>query len=206
MRPIVDMTQPRALVTPNLDDNDGRSGNPVYLGVHRGPTMQRPAKEITAEMAEFTPLGTNPNDIYIRRSDQVPWIPVIDRVSAKPIRFCRESAGWVSLVRIEAGGSVPLHRHTGAVQGFVLAGSCRYSGSDQVLTAGTYVHEPDGSVDEILAVGADGAEVLFLVDGPRVEYVDEQGAVVHVDDQASKRTSYRISCEQAGIEPEDLEH
>jgi hypothetical protein len=140
------------------------------------------------------------------RSEDLPWIPVAAGVSAKPLRFAASGAGWVSIVRIDPGHAVPMHRHSGEVQGVVLEGRCQYRGESTWLEPGTYVHEADGAEDEIIACPTSGASILFIVQGPRVEYLDAAGIVSHVDDQKSKEASYVTYCTENSLEPASLWH
>lgn len=90
-------------------------------------------------------------DIYSVDPGVLPWIPVIDGVAAKPLRFASGGTGWASIVRIDPGCRVPKHRHSGEVQGVVLSGRCRYTDGSPWLGPGTYLHEADGAEDEVLA-------------------------------------------------------
>jgi len=107
------------------------------------------------------------DDIYSVDPGTMPWIPVIDGVAAKPLRFASGGTGWASIVRIDPGCFVPKHRHSGEVQGVVLSGRCRYTDGSPWLEPGTYLHEADGAEDEVLACPDAGAEILFMVAGPR---------------------------------------
>ena len=145
-------------------------------------------------------------DIYSIDPRTIPWIPIIDGVAAKPLRFARDGAGWASIVRIDPGYRVPKHRHSGDVQGLVLRGRCRYDEDSPWLEPGTYLHEADGAEDEVLACPDVGAEILFMVSGPRVEYLDADGSSIHVDDQSSKQATYAAFCAERGLRPQDLRH
>jgi 2,4'-dihydroxyacetophenone dioxygenase len=145
-------------------------------------------------------------DIYSVDPGVMPWIPVVDGVAAKPLRFASKGTGWASIVRIDPGCRVPKHRHSGEVQGVVLSGRCRYTEDSPWLEPGTYVHEADGAEDEVLACPDAGAEILFMVAGPRVEYLDADGTVIHVDDQQSKEAAYAAFCAEHGLVPRDLKH
>jgi 2,4'-dihydroxyacetophenone dioxygenase len=145
-------------------------------------------------------------DIYSVDPGTIPWIPVIDGVAAKPLRFAGGGSGWVSIVRIDPGCRVPKHRHSGEVQGVVLSGRCRYTEDSPWLEPGTYLHEADGAEDEVLACPDSGAEILFMVAGPRVEYLGADGATIHVDDQQSKEAAYTAFCAERGLVPRDLKH
>jgi hypothetical protein len=68
------------------------------------------------------------------------------------------------------------------------------------------VHESDGAVDEVLACPDAGAEILFMVAGPRVEYLGADGSTIHVDDQRSKEAAYATFCAERGLVLRDLKH
>src|SRR5262249_47546762 len=68
-----------------------------------------------------------------------------------PLRFAAD--GWSELMRLEPGAGVPLHRHTGEVHAFNLAGSREIVGTGERAGPGGYVYEPAGLIDGWAAVG-----------------------------------------------------
>ena len=62
---------------------------------------------------------------------------------------------------------LPTHKHTGQVEGFTLAGRWHYREYDFYSTAGSYIHEPAGSI-HTLHVPEDNTaptDVLFVIEG-----------------------------------------
>jgi len=127
-------------------------------------------------------------------STTVDWISLAPGAWYKPVRFNEDGTGWVSLVRLAPGASVPRHRHEGAVQGFNLGGRGRFVEDDIVTTPGTFTYEPAGTTDTLVVEGDEDLVMLFVVDGP-VEYLTELGEVARRETQATKQASYRQHCE-----------
>jgi anti-sigma factor ChrR (cupin superfamily) len=129
-------------------------------------------------------------------STSVDWIPLAPGAWYKPIRFNEDGTGWVSLVRLALGATVPRHRHAGAVQGFNLSGRGRFVEDNVVTTPGTFTYEPAGTTDTLVVEGDEDLVMLFVVDGP-VEYLTELGEVTRRETQATKQASYQQHCESA---------
>jgi 2,4'-dihydroxyacetophenone dioxygenase len=123
------------------------------------------------------------------------WIPLAPGAWYKPVRFNGDGQGWVSLVRLAPGSSVPMHHHVGAVQGYNLQGRGRFLEHDVVTTPGTFTYEPPGTVDTLAVEGDQELIMLFIVDGP-VEYVKPDGSLVRRETQASKLESFEKSAPQ----------
>ena len=85
-------------------------------------------------------------DLALRlRTDDMAWIPTGPGKSFRPLRF--EANGWSELMRLEPGSSVALHRHTGEVHAYNLAGTRQILGNDKVVGPGDYFYEPTGTID-----------------------------------------------------------
>jgi len=54
-------------------------------------------------------------------TDGMPWIPTGPGKSFRPLRFAAD--GWSELMRLEPGSGVAVHRHTGDVHAFNIAGT-----------------------------------------------------------------------------------
>ena len=80
-------------------------------------TYRTPREEIVRQVT-FEPA--QPLD-----TDSMPWIPTGPGKSFRPLRFAAD--GWSELMRLEPGSAVALHRHTGDVHAFNLAGTVRSS-------------------------------------------------------------------------------
>jgi anti-sigma factor ChrR (cupin superfamily) len=132
------------------------------------------------------------------RTNDMPWIQTGPGKWFRPLRF--STAGWSELMRVEPGRDVALHRHTGPVHAFNLAGSRRILGSGELVGPGDYVYEPGGMVDAWKAVGDEPCVVHFNIVGA-VEYLDGAGHVIAVADAASQRAAYLRWCRDQGVAP-----
>jgi 2,4'-dihydroxyacetophenone dioxygenase len=132
------------------------------------------------------------------RTDDMAWIPTDPGKSFRPLRF--EANGWSELMRLEPGSSVALHRHTGEVHAYNLAGTRQILGNDKVVGPGDYFYEPTGTIDSWQAVGALPCIVHIKVIGT-VEYLDGDGRVSERADSASQLAAYLAWCDQERVEP-----
>ncbi|MFC9976275.1 2,4'-dihydroxyacetophenone dioxygenase family protein [Spirillospora sp. NPDC127200] len=126
-------------------------------------------------------------------SDDLPW------VNAGPVglQVLRVSPGsWVVRNRFQAGFRLPRHKHTGSVHAFTFSGRWRYAEYGVDYVAGTFIHEPPGSV-HTLTIEED-ADILFLIEGAFIEYA-EDGSVSGVVDGESTLNAYYALCDAAGI-------
>lgn len=103
------------------------------------------------------------------RAGEGRWLPAGDAgVSFKLLYTDRERGTFTTLVRMEAGASIPAHRHLGVEQCLVIEGDLRAGGVE--MSAGDFNCSLPGSVHEELTT-AGGA--LFLIVGPeRYEVVE----------------------------------
>lgn len=137
--------------------------------------------------------------------EKIPWVPQGERVWFKPLRFDLAGGRWINLLKVEGGGKVNRHRHTGGqVLGYCVEGSWRYLERDWVARPGTLVYEPPGDIHTLVVDEESGGMVtLFILEGS-VQYLDDEDNLIYQDDVFSKLRRYLDYCEQRGIEPEDL--
>lgn len=132
----------------------------------------------------------------------VPWVPLGEGRSFKPLRFLRDDRGFVELLRLEPGVAIPLHRHTGETHALNLEGTRELS-TGEVIGPGDYVYEPEGNVDEWKVVGDVPLVVLVVVMGA-IEYLDSNGAVTRRYSAETLRDLYVAHCLAKGIAARDL--
>ena len=142
------------------------------------------------------------NDALVSASS-LPWVEQAPGVFFKPLRLSPKSGTWVNILHVERAGRISRHRHLGAVQAWVLAGSWRYLEHDWVAHPGDFVFEGVGDVHTLVVDPAGAMETLFVIDGP-YEYVDDNGNVTGVESAESKLASYRQHCEANGLELADI--
>jgi quercetin dioxygenase-like cupin family protein len=140
----------------------------------------------------------------LTRAESLPWIPVGPGEWIKPLRVLAGNRGRALLLRLEPGGIVPPHRHTGDVHAFNLEGSRELIDNGQIVGPGDYVYEPAGNADTWRVVG-DTACTVFIVTRGVMEYLDDRGSVVQRDSADTLRKAYLHHCRDNGLEPVDLD-
>jgi 2,4'-dihydroxyacetophenone dioxygenase len=132
----------------------------------------------------------------------VPWIPLGEGKSFKPLRFLSGNRGFAELLRIEPGTVIPLHRHSGEIHAFNLEG-WRELCSGELIGPGDYVYEPAGNIDSWKVVG-DAPCVIFVTVSGSVEFLGPDNSVTRSVSGDTLMEIYRQHCAMNGIEALDL--
>ncbi|MEI7755307.1 MAG: 2,4'-dihydroxyacetophenone dioxygenase family protein [Actinomycetota bacterium] len=106
---------------------------------------------------------------------------------------------WVIANRFEPGMAAQRHLHTGPVFAWTTAGCWMYSEYGVRYEAGSFVHEPAGSM-HTLVVPADNTEtteVFFVMNGANLN-LDDDDNIVSITDAGSIAAAYRMLCEMQG--------
>ncbi|MEO6126503.1 MAG: 2,4'-dihydroxyacetophenone dioxygenase family protein [Ilumatobacteraceae bacterium] len=106
---------------------------------------------------------------------------------------------WVVANRFEPGMAVTRHRHTGPVFAWTTAGCWMYAEYGVRYEAGSYIHEPAGSI-HTLVVPADNTEVtevFFVIHGANLD-LDVDGNITGIIDATSIGQAYRYLCQAQG--------
>lgn len=130
-------------------------------------------------------------------ADTMPWVPLGQGKSFKPLRFLAGDRGFVELLRLDPGEAMARHRHTGEVHAFNLQG-WRELDTGERIGPGDYVYEPEGNVDSWKVVGDEILVVLVVVTGA-VEYLDAAGNVSQRYTASRLEEIYRRHCAASGI-------
>jgi hypothetical protein len=128
----------------------------------------------------------------------MPWIPTGPGKSFRPLRFAAD--GWSELMRLEPGSAVAVHRHTGEVHAFNLAGTREIFGTGERVGPGDYVYESPGTVDGWGAVGDKPCVVHIKVVGT-IEYLDGNGQVIESVNAETQRELYLSWCRAQDVHP-----
>lgn len=120
---------------------------------------------------------------------RLPWATLGPGIQSKTLALFRGNTGWISLLRLEPGTCIPLHRHTGEVHGFVLSGRRCLEPSGPAVSAGDYDFEPAGQIDSWYSGGDAALLSQFIVRGS-VEYLDSSSRVIRAETTASKLVSH----------------
>jgi quercetin dioxygenase-like cupin family protein len=132
----------------------------------------------------------------------LPWIPLAEGKSFKPLRFLSGNRGFAELLRIEPGTIIPLHRHSGEIHAFNLEG-WRGLCSGELIGPGDYVYEPAGNVDSWRVVGEVPCVIFVTVSGS-VEFLGPDNTVTRSVSADTLMEIYRQYCTMKGIETLDL--
>jgi quercetin dioxygenase-like cupin family protein len=136
---------------------------------------------------------------HVAESD-APWVDTGIGIDLKVMRVDLKRGTWAIRNRFVPGVQIPTHRHTGPVEGYTLTGRWHYLEYDFVSTAGSYIHEPAGSV-HTLHVPEDNTEptdVLFVIEGALINLTPD-GQLESITDAPSILEAYLMLCDAAGI-------
>lgn len=143
---------------------------------------------------------TSPLDV-VRHvgDDDAPWVDTGYGVDLKVVRFDATRGTWVIRNRFRPGTQLQIHRHTGPVDGFTLAGRWHYLEYDFYSTAGSYIYEPANSVHtlDVPADNTDDTDVLFVIEGALLN-LDPEGNVENVTDGPGILEAYYALLEAEG--------
>jgi 2,4'-dihydroxyacetophenone dioxygenase len=131
--------------------------------------------------------------------DDAPWVDTGYGLDLKVVRFDPMKGTWVIRNRFRPGVQLQIHRHTGPVDGYTLAGRWHYLEYDFYSHAGSYIYEPANSV-HTLDVPEDNTEetdVLFVIEGALLN-LDPDGNVESYTDGPAILEAYYALLEAAG--------
>jgi 2,4'-dihydroxyacetophenone dioxygenase len=147
-------------------------------------------------------MAISETDLVVRHvgDDDAPWVDTGTGVELKLMRVDLGRGTWVIGNRFRPGVQLQRHKHTGTVEGYTLSGRWHYLEYDFVSEAGSYIHEPAGSV-HTLNVPEDNVEdtdVLFVIEGALLN-LSLDGQVESVVDAEMMLGVYLALCEAAGL-------
>ena len=96
--------------------------------------------------------------------------------------------------------ALPMHRHTGEVHAFNLAGTREIFGTGERVGPGNYVYEPAGTIDGWAAIGDEPCVVHIKVTGT-IEYLGENGQVIDSVNAGTQRALYLNWCREHAVHP-----
>ncbi len=138
--------------------------------------------------------------------EALPWIPFLpysEELKLKIIRLNPVNGEWVSLLRVPAGMEMPKHYHSGTVHVYTLSGSWGYKEHDWTAGPGSFVFETAASAHTPVAQPGEDVVTLNIVMGDW-NIVDENDAVLAVENWKSMLKRYDDYCSANGIAPVDI--
>ncbi len=123
------------------------------------------------------------NDVHVSKQS-MPWKVMREGYYFKLLRTYAVTGIWVVLFKVEAGASVPPHKHIGAAEYYVLDGKIEIhdgieNGGITAIT-GDYGYETNRIIHE-KTYFPEATEYLFINHGP-LQYLDEEGKSILVLD------------------------
>ncbi|WP_225993919.1 2,4'-dihydroxyacetophenone dioxygenase family protein [Actinomadura rudentiformis] len=126
-------------------------------------------------------------------ADDLPWVNA-GPVGLQVLRVSPDT--WVVRNRFKAPFQLPAHKHTGSVHAYTFSGRWKYAEYGIDYVAGTFIHEPPGSVHTLMI--EEDSDILFIIEGAFIEY-DADGNISGVVDGESTLNAYLAMCDAAGI-------
>lgn len=150
-------------------------------------------------------LIVDPPRAVMRTESECPMVDAGDGVEIQVLQVDIPNGLWVVRNRFQPGVQIAKHKHTGQVFAFTHAGSWKYAEYPEVMTAGSYLYEPAGSI-HTLTVPEDNdepTEVSFAIYGANLNY-DADGNIESVWDAEFILNGYYLLCEAAGLPKPDV--
>jgi quercetin dioxygenase-like cupin family protein len=133
----------------------------------------------------------------------VPFIPYSEDVLIKLLRVDPVSGQLCVILSAPGGTQLGTHRHYGSVVVYTMKGAWRYLEHDWVARAGDFVYETAGSSHTFVVEPGETTEAFIIVEGA-LEFIDEDGNTIAIEDWRSMYSRYLDYCEQEGLEPVDM--
>jgi 2,4'-dihydroxyacetophenone dioxygenase len=127
-------------------------------------------------MNTMTSTSKPTDTLFSAQANDLPWVDwAMAGSKFKLLHADPESGCFTLMIQFEKGVTAPIHRHIGAVEGYMLEGGFHYADDPTIhFGAGSYLYEADGAVHQ--PVSPEGALMFAVFHGP-VEGIDEAGNV-----------------------------
>jgi quercetin dioxygenase-like cupin family protein len=167
----------------------------------RGAATLRTTKGGNAVTPEMTALETMHLDTA--ELPEVPFTPYSEEVTIKLLRIDRASGQICVILKAPAGAAIGVHKHYGSVTLYTIKGAWRYLEHDWVAREGDFVFETAGSWHSFVTEPGEEVAVFAIVEGA-LEFLDEEGNRIGIEDWQSMNQRYLDYCDEQGIEAVDV--
>jgi quercetin dioxygenase-like cupin family protein len=133
----------------------------------------------------------------------VPFTPYSEDVTIKLLRVDPVSGQVCVILSAPAGTGLGTHKHYGSVVVYTIKGAWRYLEHDWVSRAGDFVYETAGSSHTFVVEEGEPTEAFIIVEGA-LEFLDQGGSTLAIEDWRTIYQRYVDYCEQEGLEPIDV--
>jgi quercetin dioxygenase-like cupin family protein len=134
---------------------------------------------------------------------EVPFIPYSEDVKIKLLRIDRASGQLCLILKGPPGARIGRHKHYGSVILYTISGAWRYLEHDWIAREGDFIFETASSSHTFVTEGDEQVEVFVIVDGA-LEFQDDDGNPMAIEDWQSMHRRYLDYCDEQGIEPSDV--
>ncbi len=131
---------------------------------------------------------------------EVPFIPYSEHVTIKLLRVDRASGQIAVILKGPPGAQIGRHKHYGSVTLYTIRGAWRYLEHDWVARAGDFVFETASSSHTFVTEGDEMVEVFAVVEGA-LEFLDDDGNPIGIEDWRSMYQRYLDYCQEESIPP-----
>jgi 2,4'-dihydroxyacetophenone dioxygenase len=133
----------------------------------------------------------------------VPFTPYSEDVKIKLLRVDPVSGQLCVILSAPGGTGLGVHKHYGSVIVYTIKGAWRYLEHDWIARAGDFVYETAGSSHTFLVEPGETTEAFIIVEGA-LEFMDEEGNTIAIEDWQTMYQRYLDYCEDEGLEPVDV--
>ncbi len=131
---------------------------------------------------------------------EVPFMPYSEHVKIKLLRVDRASGQIAIILKGPPGAQIGRHKHYGSVTLYTIRGAWRYLEHDWVARAGDFVFETASSSHTFVTEGDETIEVFAVVEGV-LEFLDDDGNTIGLEDWQSMYRRYLDYCSEQAIDP-----
>ena len=135
----------------------------------------------------------------------VPFTPYSDDVKIKLLRADPVSGQLCVILTAPGGTGLGVHKHYGSVILYTIKGAWRYLEHDWIARAGDFVYETAGSSHTFQVEPGEETEAFIIVEGA-LEFRDDEGNTLAIEDWQSMYQRYVDYCEREGIDAPDVMH
>ncbi|HYF46225.1 MAG TPA: 2,4'-dihydroxyacetophenone dioxygenase family protein [Acidimicrobiales bacterium] len=137
----------------------------------------------------------------MRSESDCPMVDAGEGVKLQLLQVDIELGLWVIRNLFEPGARVQTHKHTGQVFAFTQSGCWKYDEYPELMTAGTYLFEPAGSIHTLIVpeTNTEVTDVWFAIYGANLN-LDAEGNVESVLDAGFILEAYLALCEAEGYD------
>jgi 2,4'-dihydroxyacetophenone dioxygenase len=133
----------------------------------------------------------------------VPFTPYSEDVKITLLHVDPVSGKMCVILSAPGGTGLGVHKHYGSVILYTIKGAWRYLEHDWVSRAGDFVYETAGSSHTFMVEAGETTEAFIIVEGA-LEFIDDEGNTIAIEDWRTMYQRYVDYCEHEGLEPIDM--